>query len=140
MAMGRRADPDASTEAAPAPVLGNRYELVGLLGSGGMGTVYRARDRELDETVAPKMLTIDLDGRADLYALGTMLFELIAGEPPWRGDSAIAVAAARILRPPPDVRTIRPDVPSAVAELVLRLMARRREDRPASAEVVAAAI
>src|SRR5205823_1173219 len=42
---------------AGAPVIGGRYELVALVGRGGMGTVYRARDRELDEIVALKLLS-----------------------------------------------------------------------------------
>jgi serine/threonine-protein kinase len=76
----------------------------------------------------------DLDGRADLYALGTMLFELLTGKDAWPGDSVVAVAAGRILRPPPDVRTHVPELPESVAALVLKLMARLREDRYASAE------
>ena len=43
-----------------APLLGDRYELLGLIGVGGMGSIYRARDRELDEVVALKMLRTDL--------------------------------------------------------------------------------
>src|SRR4051812_5371017 len=44
------------------PVIGERYEVLGLLGAGGMGNVYRARDRQLDEVVAIKMLLPQLAG------------------------------------------------------------------------------
>jgi len=82
----------------------------------------------------------DLDGRADLYALGAMLFELLTGKPAWPGDSVIAIAAARILRPPPDVRSLNPDLPADIAELVLELMARSRDDRFATAEEAGSAL
>jgi TolB-like protein/predicted Ser/Thr protein kinase len=82
----------------------------------------------------------DLDARADLYALGTMLFELLTGEPAWPGDSVIAIAAGRILRPPPDPRTHLPQLPEDAANLVLKLMARSRDDRYASAEEAGAAL
>lgn len=75
----------------------------------------------------------NLDPRTDLYALGVMIYELLTGTLPWNGDSAFSIAAARLLRPPPDVRAIRADVAAPLAELVLRLMARNKEDRPASA-------
>jgi len=76
----------------------------------------------------------DLDARADLYALGTMLFELLTGKPAWPGDSIIAIAAGRILRPPPDARSHLPELPGDAAALVLKLMARARDDRYATAE------
>jgi eukaryotic-like serine/threonine-protein kinase len=82
----------------------------------------------------------DLDARADLYALGTMLFELLTGQMAWQGDSIVTVAAGRLLRPPPDARSIIPSIPAPVAELVLKLMARRREDRYASAHDTASAL
>jgi serine/threonine-protein kinase len=82
----------------------------------------------------------DLDERADIYALGAMLYECVTGERAWSGDSIWALAAARLIQPPPDPRVKRPDLPTAVAELVLRCMARRREDRFASAAEVAAAL
>ncbi|MBX3215049.1 MAG: protein kinase [Labilithrix sp.] len=82
----------------------------------------------------------DLDARADLYALGAMLFELLTGQMAWQGDSIVTVAAGRLLRPPPDARTVMPSLPGHAAELVLKLMARRREDRFASAAETAAAL
>lgn len=69
-----------------------------------------------------------------------MLFELSTGERPWTGDSVLAIAAARLLRPPPDPRDERPDEPPQPAALVVRCMARRPEDRYDSAAAIAAAI
>jgi serine/threonine-protein kinase len=82
----------------------------------------------------------DLDERADVYALGAMLYECVTGERAWSGESIWALAAARLLQPPPDPRVKRPELPTQAAELVLRCMARRREDRFASAAEVAAAL
>jgi len=92
--------------------------------------------------MAPEQVegSTDLDARADLYALGTMLFELLTGQMAWQGDTIITVAAGRLLRPPPDARSVMPNMPAPVAELILRLMARRREDRFASAEETARAL
>ena len=50
----------AATASPPPSLLANRYEILGLLGMGGMGRVYRARDRSLDETIALKMLRREL--------------------------------------------------------------------------------
>jgi len=82
----------------------------------------------------------DLDARADVYALGAMLYECLTGEGAWSGESVWAVAAARLLQPPPDPRARCPDLPQAAAQLVMKCMARRREDRFASAVEVATAL
>jgi TolB-like protein len=81
-----------------------------------------------------------IDARTDLYALGAMLFELSTGECPWQGETVFAIAAARLLHPPPDPRRRRPDLPASLAALILRCMARRPEERFASAAEVAAAL
>jgi eukaryotic-like serine/threonine-protein kinase len=90
--------------------------------------------------MAPEQIEggVPIDARADLYALGAMLFELATGQRPWLGESVFAIAAARLLHPPPDPRGRRPDLPPALAALVLRCMARHPEDRFASASAVAA--
>lgn len=82
----------------------------------------------------------DLDARADLYALGAMLFECLTGERPWNGESVWAIAAARLMHPPPDPRAKVPDLPPSAAELVMKCMARKREDRFATAARVMAAL
>jgi serine/threonine-protein kinase len=92
--------------------------------------------------MAPEQIKSDvpLDARADLYALGAMLFELSTGERPWHGATVFAVAAARLLHPPPDPRKIRPDLPAGLRALVQRCMARRPDDRFPSAVAVASAL
>ncbi len=71
----------------------------------------------------------DIDGRADIYALGVMLFELLTGELPWKGDSALALAAARLYTDAPNPCSLRSDLPALVGEVVLRCMAREPEQR-----------
>ena len=82
----------------------------------------------------------ELDARADLYALGAMMYELLTGEPAWQRPSLVAVAAARLLSPPPDPREKVPDLPDDLRALVLHLMARQPDDRPKSAAEVVQAL
>ncbi len=82
----------------------------------------------------------DLDARCDLYALGAMLFELLTGRVAWPGESVVAIAAARLVKPPPDPRAVQPDIPDRAAAIVMKCMARDRADRYASAEDVASAL
>ncbi len=71
----------------------------------------------------------EIDARADIYAFGAVLYEMLTGVLPWSGASAYVVAAARLTAPPPDPRAHRPDLPDALAALVLRCMARDKRDR-----------
>src|SRR3989304_4556060 len=74
-----------------------------------------------------------VDGRADLYALGVVLYELIAGELPFTADNALAVVSLHLHAPVVPPRAHRPDLPPALEAGILAPLAKRPEDRPASA-------
>jgi eukaryotic-like serine/threonine-protein kinase len=80
-----------------------------------------------------QVLGFPLDGRADLYSLGLVLYECLTGKTPFNGATDGAIAIARLQRDPTPIRRLRPDVPERVADAVTCLLARRPEDRPATA-------
>jgi len=81
-----------------------------------------------------------VDGRADLYALGCVLYALLAGQPPFKGATPVATMMMHANDPVPDVRALRPDTPAWLADLVHSLLAKDADDRPAGAATVAAAL
>ena len=81
-----------------------------------------------------------LDGRSDLYALGCVLYEMLAGEPPYTGPTAQAVIAKRLGDPVPSVRRLRESVPAAVDAAVTRVLAKAPADRFATGAELAAAL
>ncbi len=80
------------------------------------------------------------DARTDLYSLGCVLYELIAGEPPFTGATSIAVLKAAALKDARSLGEVNPATPPALVDLVKRLLAKKPEDRPASASAVVEAL
>ena len=69
-----------------------------------------------------------LDGRSDIYSLGSVVYEMIAGEPPYTGPTPQAVVARRLMSPPPPLAAVR-DVPDALERVILKALARAPADR-----------
>ena len=97
-----------------------------------VGTVYYlAPEQALGQAV---------DGRADLYALGVMLYELTTGRLPFVADDLIAVISQHLHAPVVPPRSFRADLPPGLEAVILRLLAKHPEERPPSAREVEAAL
>jgi tetratricopeptide (TPR) repeat protein/tRNA A-37 threonylcarbamoyl transferase component Bud32 len=85
--------------------------------------------------MAPEQAVADpgIDHRADIYALGVMGYEMVAGRPPFDGRSPQQVLAAHVTEAPEPLLTRAPNCPPALASLVMRCLEKRAEARPQSA-------
>jgi serine/threonine protein kinase/tetratricopeptide (TPR) repeat protein len=81
----------------------------------------------------------EIDGRSDLYSLGCVLYEMLAGEPPFTGPTAQAIIAKRFVSPIPKVRATR-DIPEVVDDALTRALSRTPVDRFSTAADFAAAL
>jgi tetratricopeptide (TPR) repeat protein len=87
--------------------------------------------------LAPELaLGREFDGRADLYALGVMLYELVAGRLPFIADDPVAVISQHLYAPVVPPRARNPEIPVALEALIVRLLAKAPEERPTTATKV----
>jgi eukaryotic-like serine/threonine-protein kinase len=71
----------------------------------------------------------DMDGRSDIYSLGCVLYEVLAGDPPFTGRMPQAILAKKLTETPPGVRVVRDTVPTALERVVSRCLVRVPADR-----------
>ena len=81
----------------------------------------------------------EVDGRADLYSLGCVLYECLVGQPPFRRDSSLAVVFAHLEAEPPAPSAQRPELPAAVDVVIARALAKEPEQRYQSCRALAQA-
>src|SRR5207247_649781 len=80
------------------------------------------------------------DPRSDIYAVGSIIYEMLTGSPPYDGDNVMEVLHKKANEAPKRIRATRPEVPAAVEALVERAMARSPDARPQTMAALAAEI
>lgn len=84
--------------------------------------------------MAPERLrNLPYDGRADVYSLGVMLYQMLAGHPPFKAQDPVAVAIQQISAQPPRLRDVNSTVPEAVEAVVMQALSKDPRERPAAA-------
>ena len=122
------------------------------LGDFGIARLTQGEDVELGLTqtgaspgtpayMAPEqVLDQELDGRTDLYAFGVVLFELLVGRVPFRGQTPLSVALQHVQEPVPSPRDLNPEIPAALESVILRSLAKDPRDRFQTGAVLVAAL
>ncbi|MCB9641590.1 MAG: serine/threonine protein kinase [Myxococcales bacterium] len=89
--------------------------------------------------MAPEQITLNgkVDHRADIFALGAILYEMLTGQPAANEENLMDLLISRLKSPPPDPRTLRPDTPSSLANLTLECMSLDPDKRPQEVEAIA---
>ncbi len=110
------------------PAYGARISRAGII----VGTAaYMAPEQALGQTV---------DGRADLYALGVLLYELTTGRVPFTGDDPLTIVSQHVHAPVVPPRVLRPDLPRALESIIVKLLAKDPDHRYSSAAETRAAL
>ncbi len=100
-------------------------------GFGQAGSAARSKPQGTRSYMSPEQIRGQaLDGRADIYSFGATAFELVTGRPPFRGASSQDLLNKHIKEKPVSPAFYNPDVTKEFGDLVLRMLAKKKEDRP----------
>ena len=92
-----------------------------------------------DYMAPEQVIGSEIDGRADIYALGIVVYQMMTGKTPFTGDMPMQIAMQHLHSSPPSPRTLRPDLPVTAEQVILRALAKRAAERYASAQDFASA-
>jgi serine/threonine protein kinase/DNA-binding beta-propeller fold protein YncE len=82
----------------------------------------------------------EVDGRSDIYSLGVVIYELLTGKPPFTAENAAALIFQHLQKAPVPPRQVNPEIPEKISAIVLKCLAKRREDRYTSAALLLSAL
>jgi serine/threonine protein kinase/tetratricopeptide (TPR) repeat protein len=102
----------------------------GAKGKTGEGAIIGTPEYMAPEQVEGK----PADRRADLYALGVILFEMVTGRPPFEGETPLGVAVKHKTEPPPDPHALAPQIPAELGRVILRSLEKDRDKRYQTSE------
>lgn len=80
---------------------------------------------------------LSLDGRSDLFSLGTVLYRMVVGKPPFRGSNNLAILRSLSIDLPDQPRLVNPAIPERLSNLIMKLLEKEPSGRPGSARLVA---
>jgi serine/threonine protein kinase len=109
-------------------------------GSGTQGSIGTPRYMAPEQMQTEQERAALLDGRVDIYALGVLLFELLAQRPPFAADSTEALMRAKLIDKPVSLRRFRPDLAGSTIDLVMRMLERDPGKRPPTMDHVVQAL
>jgi serine/threonine protein kinase len=105
------------------------FHITSLLIEGTIAPMRLSRPGLLDYMSPELVIGKAVDGRADIYSLGAMLFRVVTGAPPFQGQTLIKVANRHLKSLPPSPRALRPDLPVAAEQAILKALEKNPADR-----------
>ncbi|TMD44803.1 MAG: serine/threonine protein kinase, partial [Chloroflexi bacterium] len=115
------------------------FHLTALLTEGKTAQMRLSRPGMLDYMAPEQVLGKAVDGRADLYSLGAILYRMVTGVPPFSGQTLMKVATKHLKMPPPSPRALRSGLPAAAEQSILAALAKTPAERYARAQDLALA-
>jgi serine/threonine protein kinase len=107
------------------------FALAQRVSSGGMFSKRKGRTAGTRSYMSPEQIRgAGLDGRADIYSFGATMYEVVTGRPPFRASTPVELLNKHFTEKPQSPRALNPDVTEECAALILRMLAKKKEDRP----------